>query len=257
MLLSPFYYTLGPKAEGDPFFYTYFTYFNVLIKMVDVLENNYLNNSTDNDKILSAYFIGFTLRSFLFTSNTSEMQIKKILNVVDIPENGFSTFSLKNDSFSNLIMGTVHSTLDEDIAAFILLDSDLFNNFINNEVNIKGILEEGTSTENLPTYNILKEQIFNLLQRICSKINIDRGTPEINIVNEEQISNSETSLPSEPEENPEENVNNITAKGKYDLFKDGLYKNNIREGDQSKSAGGKTKKYKKKFSRKTIKLRHQ
>jgi hypothetical protein len=217
MLLSPFYYTLGPKAEGDPFFYTYFTYFNVLIKMVDVLENNYLNNSTDNDKILSAYFIGFTLRSFLFTSNTSEIQIKKILNVVDIPENGFSTFSLKNDSFSNLIMGTVHSTLDEDIAAFILLDSDLFNNFINNEVNIKGILEEGTSTENLPTYNILKEQIFTLLQRISSKINMDRGTPGISIVDETQISSNENILPSETEENPEinpeENINNITAKG--------------------------------------------
>ena len=254
MLLSPFYYTLGPKAEGDPFFYTYFTYFNVLIKMVDVLESNYLNNSNDNDKILSAYFIGFALRSFLFTSNTSEVQIKTVLNLVNMPEDGFSTFTLKNDSFSNLIMGTVHSTLDEDIAAFILLETDLFKNFINNEINIKGILDEGTSTENLPTYNILKEQIFTLLQRISSKINMDRGTPEINIVNEEQIPSSESLL---PEENPEENVNNITAKGNYDLFKDGLYKNNIREGDQSKSAGGKTKKYKKKFSGKTIKLRHQ
>ena len=217
MLLSPFYYTLGPKAQGDPFFYTYFTYLNVLTKMVDVLENNYLNNSSDNNKILSAYFIGFALRSFLFTSNTSEVQIKTVLNVVNMPEDGFSTFTLKNDSFSNLIMGTVHSTLDEDIAAFILLDSDLFNHFINNEVNIKGILDEGTPTENLPTYIILKEQIFTLLQRISSKINMDRGTPEINIVDEVQTSSNESILPSETEENPEinpeENINNITAKG--------------------------------------------
>jgi hypothetical protein len=273
MLLSPFYYTLGPKAEGDPFFYTYFTYLNVLTKMVNVLENNYLNNSSDNDKILSAYFIGFALRSFLFTSNTSEIQIKKTMSIVGMPENEFSTFTLKNDSFYNLIIGTVHSTLDEDIAAFILLDSDLFNNFINNEVNIKGILEEGTSTENLPTYNILKEQIFTLLQRISSKINMDRGTPGINIVDETQLSSNENIVPSEtkenpeinpeinqeinPEINPEENINNITAKGKYDLFKEGLYKNNIRVDDQQKSAGGKTKKYKIKSSRKTIKLRHQ
>jgi hypothetical protein len=181
MLLSPFYYTLGPKAQGDPFFYTYFTYFNVLEKMVDVLENNYLNESSNNIKILSSYVIGFALRSLLFTSNTSSLQSKKILEVVDIPQEDFSTFSLKNDSFSNLIMGTFHSNPEEDIAAFILLDSDLFNNFINKEVNIKNILQQGTQIDNLPTYNVLKDKIYNLLSRIVSKINIDRGTPENNI----------------------------------------------------------------------------
>jgi hypothetical protein len=181
MLLSPFYYTLGPKAQGDPFFYTYFTYFNILEKMVDVLENNYLNESSNNIKILSSYVIGFALRSLLFTSNTSSLQSKKILEVVDIPQEDFSTFSLKNDSFSNLIMGTFHSNPEEDIAAFILLDSDLFNNFINKEVNIKNILQQGTQIDNLPTYNVLKDKIYNLLSRIVSKINIDRGTPENNI----------------------------------------------------------------------------
>lgn len=102
---------------------------------------------------------------------------------------------------------------------------------------------------------------------------MDRGTPGINIVDETQLSSNENIVPSEtkenpeinpeinqeinPEINPEENINNITAKGKYDLFKEGLYKNNIRVDDQQKSAGGKTKKYKIKSSRKTIKLRHQ
>lgn len=183
MLLSPFYYTLGPKAQGDPFFYTYFTYFNVLEKMVDVLENNYLNVSSNNSKILTAYVIGFALRSFLFTSNTSSLQSKKILEVVGMSQEEFFTFSLKNDSFSNLIMGTFHSNPDEDIAAFILLDSKLFDNFINNEVNIKNILQQGTEIDNLPTYNILKDKVYNLLSRIASKINIDRGSPENNINN--------------------------------------------------------------------------
>jgi len=181
MLLSPFYYTLGPKAQGDPFFYTYFTYFNVLEKMVKVLENNYLNESSNNIKILSSYVIGFALRSFLFTSNTSSLQSKKILEVVDVQQEDFFTFSLKNDSFSNLIMGTFHSNPEEDIAAFILLDTELFNNFINNEVNIKNILQQGTQIDNLPTYDILKDNVYNLLSRIVSKINIDRGTPENNI----------------------------------------------------------------------------
>jgi hypothetical protein len=204
MLLSPFYYTLGPKAQGDPFFYTYFTYFNVLEKMVDVLENNYLNESSNNSKVLSSYVIGFALRSLLFTSNTSSLQSKKILEVVDIPQEDFSTFSLKNDSFSNLIMGTFHSNPEEDIAAFILLDSDLFNNFINKEVNIKNILQQGTQIDNLPTYNVLKDKIYNLLSRIVSKINIDRGTPENNM----------EYLQTPPSQSSDNNVNNdAIAKG--------------------------------------------
>ena len=35
-MLAPFFSTLGPKAAGDPFFYTYFTYINILEKMKSV-----------------------------------------------------------------------------------------------------------------------------------------------------------------------------------------------------------------------------
>jgi hypothetical protein len=160
MLLSPFYYTLGPKAQGNPFFYTYFTYFNILEKMVDVLENKYLNETSNKAKILAAYVIGFALRSFLFTSNTSTLQGNKILEVVGMPQEEFFTFSLKNDSFSNLIMGTFHSTPDEDIAAFILLDSELFNNFINNEVNIKSFI---VPTETSSVVNVVDNSMENVI----------------------------------------------------------------------------------------------
>jgi truncated hemoglobin YjbI len=254
MLLSPFYYTLGPKAQGDPFFYTYFTYFNVLEKMVDVLENNYLNEPSNNSKILSSYVIGFALRTFLFTSNTSNLQSKKILQVVGIPLEDFSTFSLKNDSFSNLIMGTFHSNPDEDIAAFILLDSDLFNNFINNEVNIKNILQQGTQVDNLPTYNVLKDKIYNLLSRIVSKINIDRGTPETvetseivaslpqvttNVDNNEIQNPQEVAkgvLPYKPYINPA-----VEAQKTVWSFTNGFNNTGISVG----AYGGKTKKYRK------------
>ena len=53
----------------------------------------------------------------------------------------YYTFSLKNDCFSGLITGSFHLDIEEEILGFIFLDSELFKNFINNEVNIKEILE--------------------------------------------------------------------------------------------------------------------
>lgn len=177
MLLSPFYYTLGPKYDSDPFFYTYFTYINVLEKMVNVLETNYLNDSLNNNKVLAAYLLGFALGSFLFSSNTSLLQNNKIINVVGLTQQEYYTFSLKNDSFASLITGAIHLTPDEEVLGFVLLDSELFKNFINNEVNMKQILEQGTSESGLPSHMVLKNRIDAIMTRIVTKVNMDRGTP--------------------------------------------------------------------------------
>ena len=177
MLLSPFYYTLGPKYDSDPFFYTYFTYINVLEKMVNVLDTNYLNDPLNNNKVLAAYLLGFTLGSFLFSSNTSLLQNNKIINVVGLTQQEYYTFSLKNDSFASLITGAIHLTPDEEVLGFVLLDSELFKNFINNEVNMKQILEQGTAETELPSHVVLKNRIGDIMTRIVAKVNIDRGTP--------------------------------------------------------------------------------
>jgi hypothetical protein len=177
MLLSPFFYTLGPKFESYPFFYTYFTYVNVLEKMVDVLDKNYLNDPTNNNNILAAYFIGRSLGTFLFTSNTCLLQNDKILEMIGMSQDGYYDFSLKNDSFASLISGSIHLTPEEEVLGFVFLRSELFKNFINVEVNIKQILEEGTPVEGLPSYMDLKDRIYNLIHRIVVKVNVDRGTP--------------------------------------------------------------------------------
>lgn len=177
MLLSPFYYTLGPKYDSDPFFYTYFTYINVLEKMVNVLETNYLNDPLNNNKVLAAYLLGFTLGSFLFSSNTSLLQNNKIINVVGLTQQEYYTFSLKNDSFASLITGAIHLTPDEEVLGFVLLDSELFKNFVNVEVNMKQILEQGTAETDLPSHVVLKNRIGDIMTRIVAKVNIDRGTP--------------------------------------------------------------------------------
>lgn len=177
MLLSPFYYTLGAKYESDPFFYTYFTYINVLEKMVNVLEANYLNDALHKNNVLAAYLLGFTLGTFLFSSNTSLLQNNKILDVVGISQQDYYTFALKNDSFASLITGAIHLTPDEEALGFVLLDSELFKNFINVEVNIKEILERGTSETDLPSHMVLKNRIADIMTRIVTKVNNDRGTP--------------------------------------------------------------------------------
>ena len=175
MILSPFYYTLGPKYEGDPFFDTYCKYFDILKKMIDVIDSNYLSQPYDNIKVIAAYLIGFTLKSFLFTSNTSDNQYEKILEVVGIPKEEFLIFSLKNDAFSNLMIGTVFPNESEDNDDILLLDSEIFKNFINNEVGIREMLLN--EPPRVRTYQELKNDVYVQLKRISEKINSDRGTP--------------------------------------------------------------------------------
>lgn len=179
MILTSFYSTLSPKYNNHPFYYTYFTYFNILQKMVDVIERKYLNEPYNKRGIIAGYCIGFMLRSLLFTSHTSVAQNNKLLEVIDISQNDFYTFSLKNDGFASLISGAIHSNEEEDIAGLLLLGSALFKNFINNEVNIKEILKQDSTFENLPKYDVLREKVYTLLGRIVSKVNKDRRRDDI------------------------------------------------------------------------------
>jgi len=176
-MLTSYYNTLGPKSSSDPFFYTYFTYINVLEKMKSILETRYLNNNSNPYKAAAAYLIGMGLSSMLLKSHTSTAQHKEILNVVGMTKKDFSTFSLKNDSFTSVFAGAFHQDSDEEMFGMICLNNKLFNNFITNEVNIKQVLEQGTSVINLPNYNVLKEKIFKLMDEIVVKVNSDRGTP--------------------------------------------------------------------------------
>jgi hypothetical protein len=185
MILSPFYYTLGPKYENYPFLYSYFTYFNVLEKMVDVINNNYLNDPLDGINIFAAYYIGRGLGTFLITSNTSIEQNDKILEIIGMTQQEYYTFSLTTASFANLFIGSVHSTPEEEKIGISFINTQLFKNFINEEVNIKGILQsepteglsESSPTEGLPSYMKLKQKVRDLIHKIAVKVNADRGTP--------------------------------------------------------------------------------
>ena len=176
-MLSSYYNIIAVKSDSDPFFYTYFTYINILEKMKKTLEENYLTDTTDKVKCYSAYIISYGIYTMLFTSHTSILQNKQILDTIQMTQEEYSEFSLKNDGFSSVFTGAIHQTPEEEIMGMFYVNNELFNNFINNEVNIKQILQEGTSVDNLPTSYDLKERMFKLMGEIVVKVNADRGTP--------------------------------------------------------------------------------
>lgn len=176
-VLTAYYNTLGNKSTDDPFFYTYFTYINVLEKMKKVIEEKYLDDVNNPSKSIAAYLIGFGINIMLFTSNTSMLQTKQILDVIGMSQQDYFEFSLKNDSFAGLFSGAIHQNVDDEVMGMSLVNNELFRNFINNEVNIKEILQQGTPVENLPNYEVLKDRIFKIMSEIVVKVNADRGTP--------------------------------------------------------------------------------
>jgi hypothetical protein len=176
-MLTSYYNIIGEKSQSDPFFYTYFTYINILEKMKKVIEDNYLNNTINSLKTSSAYMIGFGLYFMIFASHTSLLQNDEILSVIQMSQKEYSDFSLKNDGLVSLFSGAIHQTPQDELIGMVLVNNELFNNFINNEVNIKQILQQGTSVVNLPTYDVLQERMFKLMGEIVVKVNADRGTP--------------------------------------------------------------------------------
>ena len=177
VMLTAYYNTLDIKSDNDPFFYTYFTYINVLEKMKNVIESNYLSNINDNYNTSSAYLIGFGLNTMMIKANTSILQNIQILEVINMIRENYYEFSLKNDCFSGLVTGAIHQSPSEEILGMGFLSNKLFTNFINNQVNIKSILGTGISVDNLPDFHVLKNRIFTLMGEIVVKVNADRGTP--------------------------------------------------------------------------------
>lgn len=176
-MLTSYYNIIGEKSQTDPFFYTYFTYINVLEKMKKIIEEKYLIDVNNKVTVAAAYMIGFGLYTMLFASHTSLIQNNEIISVIQMSQQEYHDFSLKNDCFASTFSGAIIQTPEDEAIGLALISNKLFSNFINNEVNIKQILQEGTSVDNLPDYTVLKERMFKLMEEIVVKVNADRGTP--------------------------------------------------------------------------------
>jgi hypothetical protein len=116
MLLSPFFYSLEPKYDSYPYVDTYFTYFDILEKMINVFETNYLSDFTNKEQIIKAYLIGFGLGHMLFTSNIHLPLNDSILKTIQPSLIGGDAEANSQPSsmfyFSSLFNSSDKSTLD-------------------------------------------------------------------------------------------------------------------------------------------------
>jgi len=272
MMMSSFYYTLGPKYEGNSFYYSYFTYFNVFETMTNVLIENYLNEKSNLPSKLGSYIIGYALKALLFTSHTSKAQNDNILEILGLNQEEYFIFSLKNSSFASLMTGAIFMDPQEEAQGIDLLNSNIFKGFINNYVNIKQILKQGTSVEKLPHYDVLKERVYKLLKRIVIKINNDRGTPEnnsflfsessatqeekIDVVQEEEVTSTPLSE-STSDTSPKylSSISFISPKTSSASSQDSNIVYSTTSSSSKESKGGKTKKAKGKTKGKTKKAK--
>lgn len=174
-MLTAYFSVLGNKSADDPFFYTYFTYINVLEKMKEIIETNYLGDVNNAYKTAAAYLIGFGLNIMLINSNTSLLQTNEISRVVDMSRTDYLPFSLKNDSFAGLFSGAIIQPENEEAQGISFINNIIFKQFLTNEVGFKQIMEQGTSVDNLPGCEELRDRILNLMKQISVKVNADRG----------------------------------------------------------------------------------
>lgn len=167
MLLLPFYHTLSRKYESHPFYYTYIQFYNVLKKMYSVLSDKY-KIKTNANSILSSYFVGYALRTMLFTSHTCPEQQNILENTIYVPK----TFLLQCDCFANAISGAIHLNPMEKQVGVTLLESNLFQDFLKKDVELLKILADTPKPTEIKVNSarILKSKVFKLIEDISSKM---------------------------------------------------------------------------------------
>ena len=216
--------------------------------------------------------IGFGLYFMIFASHTSLLQNNEILSVIQMTQKEYSDFSLKNDGLVSLFSGAIHQTPQDELIGMVLVNNELFNNFINNEVNIKQILQQGTSVINLPTYDVLQERMFKLMGEIVVKVNADRGTPITSsptasgipgISSEERASRAALGQQRYEENvakgliNPQKKTGIVDSKGIFTNSNEGILATSSSQG--TRTLGGKmrkrkvTRRHRKAYKNKTIK----
>ena len=169
MILTSMWNFIEPSLESNSFYYSYINYFNCLEKMTDVIIDNYLDT---NKKALSAYFIGFSLKPFLFTLSTNEEEVEKMAQLIDVGLNKFRLFSLKNDMFSNNVAG--HLLLDEreEQLDTILLKSELFKHFLLQEVELPNYINSGLQ-DNMLSTDEFQERVYQVMSKIVKQVQKD------------------------------------------------------------------------------------
>jgi hypothetical protein len=178
MILSSFWNSLEPKLVDSCYYYRYANYYTMLEKMVTEITTNYLGDPKNNSIIVSAYLIGFSLKSFFFTADHYPDIFGKFKDLFE----DYKMVSLLNSSFSNAMSGNIIESQHEQDFTLQLLNSQLIKKFftkldinnidVNND-NIK-ITDDMDVINKQNVLANLNNNIYNLLERIVNKITMDR-----------------------------------------------------------------------------------
>lgn len=184
MILSSFWNSLEPKLVNNCYYYRYVNYYTILEKMVTKITDEYLNDPVDNKRIVSAYLIGFFLKSFFFTASNDRAIFDKFKQKDFVGDNeSYTTISLLNSSFSDAISGYIIESKHERDFAIQLLNTELINDFfvnITDDINNIDVNNDGnkiTDDMGLENPNVLaklNDNIYYILGKVVNKITMDR-----------------------------------------------------------------------------------
>jgi hypothetical protein len=185
MIACGYNYNITPDLEGSLDYDVYIKYLGFLEKMTSVLTGyNYLSNVGQNKSknIAKSYIIGLALRELLFTLNRDEDGIQIICenganSALNATRDEYQSFSLMSSMLSDYISGKISEDATEKAFGIQLLQSDVFKNFINVEVDIKSLLNKTlTQQEESISISALNQRSLDLIKKISDRIVRDRSS---------------------------------------------------------------------------------
>ena len=185
MIACGYNYNITPDLEGSLDYDVYIKYLGFLEKMTSVLTGyNYLSNVGQNKSknIAKSYIIGLSLRELLFTLNRDEDGIQIICenganSALNATIDEYQSFSLMSSMLSDYISGKILEDATEKAFGIQLLQSDVFKNFINVEVDIKSLLNKTlTQQEESISISALNQRSLDLIKKISDRIVKDRSS---------------------------------------------------------------------------------
>ena len=184
MIACGYNYNVTPNLEGSLDYDVYIKYLGFLEKMTFVLTGyNYLSNVGQNKSknIAKSYIIGLALRELLFTLNRDEDGIKILCenganSALNATRDEYQSFSLMSSMLSDYISGKILEDATEKAFGIQLLQSSVFKNFINVEVDIKSLLNKTlTQQEESISISALNQRSLDLIKKISDRIAKDRS----------------------------------------------------------------------------------
>jgi hypothetical protein len=184
MIACGYNYNVTSDLEGSLDYDVYIKYLGFLEKMTSVLTGyNYLSNVGQNKSknIAKSYIIGLALRELLFTLNRDEDGIRILCenganSALNATRDEYQSFSLMSSMLSDYISGKILEDATEKAFGMQLLQSSVFKNFINVEVDIKSLLNKTlTQQEESISISALNQRSLNLIKKLSDRIVKDRS----------------------------------------------------------------------------------